>query len=45
MQITHVTGNKYKIELAQRILKLLGIEILQKKIYCPEIQDDKIENV
>ena len=45
MQITYVTGTKYKIELAQRILGPLGIEILQKKIYCPEIQDDKIENV
>ena len=45
MQITYVTGNKYKIELAQRILGPLGIEILQKKIYCPEIQDNDIENV
>ena len=45
MQITYVTGNKYKIELAQRILNPLGVEVLQKKIYCPEIQDDKIENV
>ena len=45
MKITYVTGNKYKIELAQRILEPLGVEIVQKKIYCPEIQDDKIENV
>lgn len=45
MQITYVTGNKYKIELAERILNPLGVQILQKKIYCPEIQDDKIENV
>lgn len=45
MRITYVTGNKYKIELAQRILGPLGVEVLQKKIYCPEIQDDKIENV
>ena len=45
MDITYVTGNKYKIELAQRILSPLGINVLQKKIYCPEIQDDKIENV
>ena len=45
MQITYVTGNKYKIELARRILGPLGLEILQKKIYCPEIQDEKIENV
>lgn len=45
MKIIYVTGNKYKIELAQRILKPLGVDVLQKKIYCPEIQDDKIENV
>lgn len=45
MKITYVTGNKYKIELAERILGPLGIEVVQKKIYCPEIQDDKIENV
>ncbi len=45
MKITYVTGNKYKIELAQRILGPLGIEVVQKKIYCPEIQDNEIENV
>jgi len=45
MEITYVTGNKYKVELAQRILGPLGVEVLQKKIYCPEIQDNKIENV
>jgi XTP/dITP diphosphohydrolase len=45
MEITYVTGNKYKIELAERILSPLGVKVLQKKIYCPEIQDNKIENV
>lgn len=45
MKITYVTGNKYKIELAQRILGPLGVEVLQKKIYCPEIQDNDIVNV
>lgn len=44
-KITYVAGNEYKIELAQRILNPLGIEILQKKIKCPEIQDDDIEDV
>lgn len=44
-QITYVTGNKYKIELAKRILNPLGVEVLQKKIDCPEIQDNDIENV
>lgn len=45
MKIVYVTGNKYKIELAKNILEPLGIEIEQKKIYCPELQDDSIENV
>ena len=45
MDITYVTGNKYKIELAQRILGPLEVNVVQKKIYCPEIQDNKIENV
>ena len=44
-QITYVTSNSYKIELAQRILQPLGIEVVQKKIYCPELQDDDILNV
>lgn len=45
MKITYVTGNRYKIELAERILGPLGVDVVQKKIYCPEIQDEKIENV
>ena len=45
MKIIYVTGNKFKIELAKNILEPLGIEVEQKKIYCPEIQDDKIEKV
>lgn len=45
MKIVYVTGNKYKIELAKKILEPYGIEIEQKKIYCPEVQDDSIEKV
>ena len=45
MKIIYVTGNKYKIELAKKILEPLGIEIEQKKIYCPELQDNEIEKV
>ena len=45
MKITYVTGNQYKIELAKKILEPLDVEIQQKKIYCPEIQDNSIENV
>jgi len=45
MELIYVTGNKYKIELAERILGPLGVKITQKKIYCPEIQDNSIINV
>ena len=45
MKIVYVTGNKYKIELARKILEPYGIEIEQKKICCPEVQDDEIEKV
>lgn len=45
MEIVYVTGNAYKIELAKRILEPMGVTINQKKIYCPEIQDDDIANV
>lgn len=45
MKIVYVTSNKYKIALAKRILEPYGIEIEQKKIYCPELQDDSVENV
>lgn len=44
-KIVYVTGNKYKIELAQNILTPLGIEVIAKKIDCPEIQADTIEEV
>ena len=45
MKIVYVTGNRYKVELAKKILEPYGIEIDQKKIYCPELQDDNIEKV
>ena len=45
MKIVYVTGNKFKLEVAKRILEPFGIEIEQKKIYCPEVQDDSIEKV
>lgn len=45
MDITYVTGNSYKVELAKRILGPHGVNVLQKKIHCPEIQDDDITNV
>ena len=45
MKITYVTGNQFKIALAQKILNPLGVEVLQKKIDCPEIQNNDIREV
>lgn len=44
-RVVYVTGNKYKVELAENILNPLGIEVVAKKIECPEIQADTIEEV
>jgi XTP/dITP diphosphohydrolase len=44
-QICYVTGNWFKVKMAKEVLDPLGIEILQKKIDCPEIQANEIEKV
>ena len=45
MKITYVTGNSFKVKLAKEVLEPLGIEVDNKKINCPEIQADSIEEV
>lgn len=44
-KIIYVTGNWAKIKSAEQKLGPLGFEIEQKKIDCPEIQADTIEEV
>lgn len=44
-KVVYVTKNQYKVELAKNILNPLGIEVVVKKIECPEIQADTIEEV
>lgn len=44
-KIVYITGNKFKVLTAKKILEPLGFEIDSKKIDCVEIQDDLIENV
>lgn len=44
-KIVYVTGNKFKVLTAEKILNPLGFEIEAKKIDCPEIQADTIEEV
>ncbi len=44
-KIIYVTSNKYKVKLAEKILNPLNIKVIAKKIECPEIQADTIEEV
>ena len=45
MKICYVTGNKLKVDLANRIFKDLDIEIIQENIETPEIQSLDCEEV
>jgi len=44
-KIVYVTSNKFKVLTAEKNLNPLGFEIEAKKINCPEIQADTIEEV
>ena len=44
-KITYVTGNKFKILTAEKYLGKMGFEVEGKKIDCPEIQADSIEEI
>ncbi len=44
-KIVYITGNKFKILTAKKMLEPLGISVEAKKIDCPEIQADTIEEV
>ena len=45
VKITYMTTNKFKVKVAEENLGPLGVEIDAKKIDCPEIQADTIEEV
>ena len=40
-----VTGNKEKLNIAKEALKNTGINIINQKIECPEIQSDDTEKI
>ena len=44
-QIIFVTGNSYKFEIAQKVLKNTGIELIQHKIETPEIQSAQVKEI
>jgi len=44
-EIVYITGNKFKILTAKKMLEPLGITVDSKKIDCPEIQAETIEEV
>lgn len=43
--LIYVTGNEYKLFTARKFLNPYGINVTGKKIPCPEIQADTIEEV
>jgi XTP/dITP diphosphohydrolase len=45
MQVTFITGNKTKWEIAQRVFSEYKIDLTQKKIETAEIQDTDVLNV
>ncbi|MFA5602676.1 MAG: non-canonical purine NTP pyrophosphatase [Bacilli bacterium] len=45
IELTYVTGNKVKLELAQKLFGPYGIKVIGKKIDCPEIQADTNEEI
>lgn len=44
-KIVYVTGNEYKLYTARKFLSPFDIEVEGKKIKCPEIQADTIQEV
>lgn len=44
-KLIFVTGNKEKLNIAKAALKETGLEIINKKIKCPEIQLDDTEEI
>lgn len=44
-EIYFITGNKEKLMILSNIAQSKGIKIIQKKIECPEIQHEDIEEV
>lgn len=45
MKLIYCTGNKFKLDMAQKILGPLGFEVEGKKMDLPEIQANSIEEV
>ena len=45
MTITFITTNDGKYKIAQEVLGKYGVDVLQKELYLPEIQSDKVEDV
>lgn len=44
-ELIFVTGNRYKFQVAKLALKGTGINLIQKKLEVPEIQDESVEEV
>lgn len=43
--ILFITGNEYKFQVAQKVLSIIGVELIQKELDTPEIQSVSIEKI
>lgn len=44
-EVLFITGNKFKIKVANMFLKDTGIKLVGKKISCPEIQHESVAEI
>lgn len=44
-KVIFVTGNKYKFEVAQKVLESTGIKLIQQNVETPEIQSINVEEI
>jgi XTP/dITP diphosphohydrolase len=45
MRLVYVTGNAFKLAVAERALEGSGVVLVQKDLDAPEIQSDRVEDV
>ena len=44
-KLIFITGNKEKLNIAREALKNTGINVINQKIECPELQSDDTEKI
>ena len=44
-QIVFITGNEFKVKVANVSLEGTGVEVISRKMSCPEIQDENVRKI